>query len=214
MVLAASLLGLALAGEARAQQPCYFLECPGGAGPSPQQQPPRGLPNPPQTTPPKQSAQPRDRPRAAGEVCGRAGDTVLCASSVLGPQQGNTYVPLNVIDGRLETAWVEGKPGDGIGEWIVADFGKLKRIRSIQIMNGYHKNEDVFRKNNRVREAELAFSDGSKSRITLEDRGGVQSFTPENTIYSSWVQVSILSVYKGTRHQDTAITELRVETSD
>jgi hypothetical protein len=119
-----------------------------------------------------------------------------------------------MVDGRLDTAWVEGKPGDGVGEWVAVDFDAVRRIRSLQIMNGYHKNEELFRRNNRVREAELAFSDGTRARITLEDRGGIQTFRPEIEIYSSWVQVTILSVYKGTRYADTAITELRVETGE
>jgi hypothetical protein len=154
----------------------------------------------------------------AGQTCVRHGGADYCASSVLKPQIDNsgrtaTYGPEQLLDGKLDTAWVEGKSGNGEGEWVVVDFGAPRQISALQIYNGYHKNVDLFRKNNRVRDLEIVFSDGKTRLATLADRDGPQTVAVDGNIIAAWVQIKIRSVYEGTRYKDTAITELRVISS-
>lgn len=95
------------------------------------------------------------RPRVAGEKCatlrGQTGTDLYCASSVLAPQFGNTYGVGHLFSNKTGEAWVEGKPGQGIGEWITIDFGELRLVKALIVRNGYQKSSAVFVKNNRVK---------------------------------------------------------------
>jgi hypothetical protein len=213
-------LGLCLAPliPVAGQQPrCFFLECAPGDATAPV----------PQKTVPQQQAfsvgpgpKPAPslhapRPRSATEVCEAAAGFDYCGSSVLAPQYGFNYLPSNMTDNRLDTAWVEGHPGDGIGEWVVVDFGRERRFAGFEILNGYHKNANLFKANNRVRDLEMILSNGYRQIITLQDASGPQRVNAETGgIPATWVQLKIKSVYPGTKYKDTAITELRILTSD
>lgn len=200
---------------------CFFLECEGGQRSEPG--PPPVVPSTPAAAAPaapqaKAAIPPRKglpRPKAAGEVCERAANYTYCASSVLKPQIDNdrqltTYGPANVVDGRLETAWVEGKTGNGEGDWLIVDFGAPRRLTGIEIYNGYHKNASLFQRNNRIRDVEIVLSDATILSRTLNDAPGPQSIMLAKETTADWVQIKIVSVYPGSRYKDTAITELRI----
>ncbi len=190
-----------------AQPRCFFLECAAGdtttpAAPRPISQLPPVVPAP---------RAPIPRPSVAGETCQVVtGGHTYCVSSVLAPQFGFTYNPVNLTDGRLDTAWVEGKAGDGIGEWIVMIPAAGKRLRGFELLNGYHKNNDLFQKNGRVKDFEVVLPNGKPQTITLADQSGPQRFTFGSALTVEWVQLRIQSVYSGTKYKDTAITELRL----
>ena len=209
-VSSAAIAMLALASPAlmvSAQPRCFFLECAPGDSTAPA--PPRPIsPAPPVASTPRS---PVPRPSTAAETCQVvAGGHTYCVSSVLAPQYGFTYNPVNLTDGRLDTAWVEGKTGDGIGEWIVMIPAAGKRVRGFELLNGYHKNNDLFQKNGRVKDFEVVLPNGKPQTITLADRAGPQRFTFESALAVEWVQLRIQSVYAGTKYKDTAITELRL----
>ena len=67
--------------------------------------------------------------------------------------------------GRRASAWVEGQAGQGIGEWIAIEFDGLRTVRSIVVRNGYQKSNDIFRKNNRVRQLRAVFSQGETQTL-------------------------------------------------
>ena len=79
------------------------------------------------------------------------------ASSVL----GDKYKSENICDGKIETAWVEGVGGDGIGEWIKISIDAYTvlseitttpfEISKIAIIPGYGKSEKTWVENNRVK---------------------------------------------------------------
>lgn len=196
----------AAASQPRPSAPrCYFMECEGDVpNPTP------AAPTPITASLPAQIA-PRgpDRPRAIGESCTDRQGFLYCASSVLAPQHGFSYLPANLLDARLDTAWVEGQANDGEGEWIAVDLRGARRLRRIELLNGYHKNAGLFSRNNRVRDLEIRMSSGRSVTVRLLDESGVQGidFTGEQV---SWVQLTITSVYRGTKYRDTAISELRV----
>jgi len=64
--------------------------------------------------------------------------------------KGN-YAPENLIDKKYNTAWVEGKDGDGIGEWIEFEFNENVLISGISFLNGYTKSQGTFSTNNKVK---------------------------------------------------------------
>lgn len=133
----------------------------------------------------------------------------VIASSVL---DENRYTESNIIDDDINTAWVEGRLDGGVGEWVRIEFQSFllerNRFNTIEIINGYAKNEMVFRENNRVRRARLEFSDGQSHVITLKDTMTPQRFRFQKNVFS-FVKFTILDVYRGTTYNDTCISELR-----
>lgn len=150
------------------------------------------------------------RPRAAGESCTRRRGDIYCVSSTLAPQGRYSYEVARMMDGRESTAWVEGKRGQGIGEWIVVEFDKPQQAMQIDISNGLGKNKDIYSKNSRVKEIEVRFSNGQTRRFMLADKAREQRLGLGGSPQTMWVQIKILSVYPGWKYQDTAISELRV----
>lgn len=154
------------------------------------------------------------RPHAAGEKCatlrGQTGTDFYCASSVLTPQSGNSYSVDNLFSNKTGEAWVEGKPGQGIGEWITIDFDELRLVKAVIVRNGYQKNRDVFSKNSRVRQLRLVFSQGETQILTLGDNMDLQTIALDPPVSAYWVQFIIDDVYTGSAYSDTAITKLFV----
>ena len=149
------------------------------------------------------------RPGASGETCARNGYETYCSSSVLPPQFGNSYGPANLFNASTGTAWVEGRPGDGVGEWITVEFDSMRVVKSINVQNGYQKNNDIFQKNNRVRQLRAVFSQGETQTLILPDRFGAELLTLK-PVTAYWVKFIIDDVWAGNKYTDTAITKLLV----
>ncbi|MCX7787199.1 MAG: hypothetical protein N2442_05845 [Spirochaetes bacterium] len=125
------------------------------------------------------------------------------------------FRPLSLFDGFPETAWCEGVPGDGIGEWV--EFELKQDTEAIDVWNGYqrasHRIEgknlhQYFGWNNRVKTLEIVSSDGKiRKTLNLKDSQEKQTFEdlylPKGT-YRAYVR----EIYKGTRWQDTCLGEL------
>ena len=150
------------------------------------------------------------RPGSPGESCARKGSETYCVSSVLKPQFGNSYGPENLFEGPQSAAWVEGQAGQGIGEWIAIEFDGMRTVRSIVVRNGYQKNSDIFRKNNRVRQLRAVFSQGETQTLIVPDRFGSELLTLPRPVRAYWVKFIIDSVWAGNKYTDTAITKLVV----
>ncbi|WP_191013759.1 NADase-type glycan-binding domain-containing protein [Treponema zioleckii] len=77
----------------------------------------------------------------------------------------------NLHDGESSTAWVEGKTDDGIGEWVIIpvenweenlnyvyeySYNNIKKFNVVlDVWNGYQETLDLYKKNNRVKDAEI-----------------------------------------------------------
>lgn len=154
---------------------------------------------------------------ACAETCDSTGGItqfggfVLCASSVLASKKGNDYGPLSAFGGDESTAWVEGVPGCGHGQWLRLEFDGEMTFQSLFVSNGYSKSEDSFQNNGRVRKALIEAADQFKQEVLLVDRMGLQEIRLERKVDSSWVKLTILSTYPGVRWPDTAISEFHVD---
>ncbi|MES0812864.1 caspase family protein [Roseibium sp. SCPC15] len=150
-------------------------------------------------------------PRYAGNLCRSAtsgqGNWQVCASSVLDPQHGNRYGPLNLLDGNPSTAWVEGVGGNGAGESILIAFDRPRLLSGFDVVNGYAKNRDIYSKNARLQTARITLSDGSTQTISLPDSMRSSRFAFGSPVEASWIEIEIGSVYPGTRYTDTAVSE-------
>ena len=150
------------------------------------------------------------RPGAPGESCVRNGDETYCVSSVLRPQFGNSYGAQNLFAGSSASAWVEGRDGNGVGEWITIEFDGMRLVRSITVRNGYQKSNDIFRKNNRVRQLRVMFSQGETQTFSVPDRFGQEQIDLPTPVKAYWMKFIIDEVWAGNRYTDTAITKLVV----
>lgn len=134
----------------------------------------------------------------------------LCVSSILSPQSGNRYGSVNLSDNRMNTAWVEGVKGDGIGETLLLSFFSPTDVNEILLANGYNKNRDIYRKNGRVREFNVRSSTGFEQVVKLKDTGEWQVLNLPPLGKVTWVSLSISNVYRGSKYRDTAVSELRI----
>lgn len=134
----------------------------------------------------------------------------ICASSVLKAQAGNDYGLNNLFDTQLQTAWVEGVKGQGIGEYIAFEFDAPETLTQIELVNGYAKSDKIFQANGRVKELRMTFSNGDVASIRLEDTSQTQMIDMTGTKPATWVLLEITGVYESSRWSDTAISEIRL----
>ncbi|HEY0546816.1 MAG TPA: discoidin domain-containing protein [Pyrinomonadaceae bacterium] len=130
------------------------------------------------------------------------------ASSTRVPLKAFTYDAAHVLDGDLQTAWIEGVPGPGLGEWIRCDFDREVKLNRVRLTPGYFKNASIWKQNNRLAAATLYFSDGTSRRFTFPDE---MQWQPLDTsgIRTRFVRLVISDMYPGSvDSEDTAISEI------
>ena len=151
----------------------------------------------------------------------------VTASSTL----GKAYQATNIIDKKLETAWVEGVKGPGKGEWIKLklDAEKISHsstpfsISEIGIIPGYAKSRTTWHENNRVKRMLVVIYNPTPVqeiewfafRLFLKDDNKLQLFEiPSDYIVcnsdpmTKTVWFKIEDVYPGTKYDDTCISEI------
>lgn len=153
--------------------------------------------------------------------CGGGQDT-LSASSALKSFKEITYSAKNIHDLSYKTAWIEGVPGPGIGEYVTFHIPPQNpRITEIIIVNGYVKSDEAWRENSRVKKLKMYLDNKPYAILHLKDTKKEQHFKFEPLGYSDrgdWEQLQtkawwtirfeIQEVYKGEKYDDTAITEI------
>lgn len=151
--------------------------------------------------------------------CGCYYDTVICSSS-LPPQGSRTYGANNAADLSYETAWVEGKTGNGIGEWIEYQFpANNPRITNIIVCNGYIRTRQAWEENARVKKLEVSVNGKKFTTLHLDDIYAEQTFDVGEIGWSHEegtdpgtdpikIRFTIVDVYPGTKYSDTAISEI------
>ncbi|MDS0525420.1 discoidin domain-containing protein [Clostridium sp. SHJSY1] len=121
---------------------------------------------------------------------------------------GTTYKASYVNDMYPDTAWAEGKDGDGIGEWIKLERSTPFVIDGVGFSNGYQKSEYTYYANNRVKKVRVELSDGTSVTQELIDRIGGNEVYLGREISTTYVKITILEVYKGNKYQDTCISRI------
>ena len=141
--------------------------------------------------------------------CG-GGNYKIKASSSL----GDSYKAEFANDLSYKTAWVEGKKDEGIGEYLEYYFkNDSPRITEIIISNGYMKSEETWKNNNRVKKLKLYVNDVPFGILNLKDSRTDQYFEIGTLGHNKnrtdlILKFEILEVYKGSKYNDTAITEI------
>jgi hypothetical protein len=140
------------------------------------------------------------------------------ASSELPPTNGISYAAENAYDWNLTTAWVPRRSNNGIGEWLqyTYDRGPDERfaLTSLIVFNGYRKSRKLWEANARVREMKLDLNGKPYAVIRLRDSYNYQT-VPLGKIHlnakKTVLRFQIISVYKGSKYPDVAISELEFD---
>ena len=131
----------------------------------------------------------------------------ICASSMLDPQGSGKYnYRMRNLIRQNGAAWVENKPGYGIGEWVLFDYGSEKSFSNMTLNTGYTRTEKTFRSNSRVAKLLIELSTGVKFEISLRDTMKTQSFELPTQVSVTWVKLTIDQVYEGSKYSDTALS--------
>ena len=145
----------------------------------------------------------------------------ITASSHLKEQGKINYLPDNIHDFNLFTAWVpENKNGSSIGMKINFHFKPFTpRVNEIFIWNGYIKNKDLWEANSRVAKFKLIINGKPKAILELKDITNTQSFkiAPIQSTDSTKdliLTLEIIEVYKGTKYNDVVVSEINFDGLD
>ena len=130
-------------------------------------------------------------------------DPEITADSYL--TEGNTkYLPERLRNTEPGTPWCEGKPGDGIGSIITLKGNK--EFSTLIISNGFDSaKKQNYTNNNRVKEIRITNLNNKKNLLTTELPDSPQPFEIKLPFSSDYVQIEILSVYKGEKYEDTCL---------
>jgi len=151
--------------------------------------------------------------------CG-GGESEVVASSVLPPTAKISYEAKNAHDFDLQTAWVEGAEGYGIGESIEYRFPpRSPRVNQVQVFNGYHKSESAWKDNARVKRLRLYVNGRPYGDLLLEDSRAFQIFHLDplwerDNVQPVTLRFEIRDVYPGARWKDVAISEIEFDGLD
>ncbi len=155
------------------------------------------------------------------------------ASSVLKADNINRfgYEPINLFDGDLNTAWAEGAPDGGEGEWVEMDLAEGLGLEAVGIINGYTKNEALYIANSRIRKLRLdiEYASGAHYKrpgeaesveIVLDEKHFNELNRDAEAPFIDWlkdfgmgepvrkIRLTILEVTYGGKYDDTCISEL------
>lgn len=148
---------------------------------------------------------------------------IATASSTLAQQGRNRYDPALAFDGLPFTAWCEGAPGNGVGEWIQLGQGRAgvpgrRPFRAFHIIPGYTKTQKSYRMNGtptRIRisscsEPDAFFEAEARPADPLDfNAAGVSIRVPDGALKGerACARFAILEVREG-EAADTCISEI------
>ncbi len=155
------------------------------------------------------------------------------ASSTLNGDYGTA----NLIDRNFKTAWVEGTDGTGEGQYIELELKDIA-LNRVGIINGYKKSDYIYTANSRIKKIKVEVdtivknietgkvekTDHTEKITGLLDRGYYDEdidlllhytdFKPvaKNRIrIATKIRLTILEVYKGSKYEDTCISEVIIK---
>lgn len=119
------------------------------------------------------------------------------------------FDPRNLFDGSLQTAWCEGKPDDGIGEYVQVTFPQTVQLTGIDIVNGWAKGEEYYKQNGRVAELKIVSNTDQEAVVTLTDENYDYQHS-DISVGGTSFKFIINKVHKG-KDPDTCISEIKLQ---
>jgi hypothetical protein len=132
-----------------------------------------------------------------------------------------TYQAGNLVDGNTSTAWVEDKPGLGLGSDVNLRFDRSVDLRLVCVVNGYSQSWDLYKRNSRARLLGVSTDQGRASAMLTDagspDRPAVYQQISCPTGATSHLKMSLESAYAAQQdtsrikaYPDTSISEVEV----
>ena len=118
------------------------------------------------------------------------------------------YRAANLFDGSQANAWVEGTEGDGTGEVIKFDLSSEAPAEKLVMLNGYHRSEEHYKSNARVKAFSIKTENDKPQKFTLRDDMTPQILTFDPPLSGKNYEIEVRSVFKGEKNKDLAISEL------
>lgn len=103
------------------------------------------------------------------------------------------YQPLNVLDGREQTAWCT-TTSDSLAEVLTIGFKGLARIDEIRVYTGNGLDDPTFREFSRAKEISFSGTSGAQA-ITVSDNRGLQVVHLKQVLVESRLVVEVLEQY-------------------
>lgn len=152
------------------------------------------------------------------------------AYTITASEAQHKYPVSHLNDVDLTTAWIASK-NRGVGATLTIDFNEPTSLHSIFILGAYHKNENTYTQNNRIKkihirliqnpgeesyddvETDLYYhQDAAFAPLLLEDFPS-QSLGYTRTAYLPELKLrrivlEIVEVYPGSKYEDTCISEI------
>ena len=142
--------------------------------------------------------------------------TEVC--SELPPNGTISYEGRNLKDNNLLTAWIPNNENSGIGEKITFYFKRNNpRVNTISIFNGYLRNKHLWSQNSRVKTMRMYVNNKEFAILHLKDVPASHSFifeplqSKDNDLV---ITLEIVEIYKGTKWNDVAISEITFDGLD
>lgn len=129
------------------------------------------------------------------------------ASSCL-TEKGKEYPLKNLYNRMLETPWIEGVPGDGIGEGFTLTFNSGSVNPTLLLMNGYISFDKpyLYEQNNRIKKIKVkGLTSGKEKILDVIDTPHPQTVDISFITEMEDIRIEIAEVYKGTKYDDTCL---------
>jgi hypothetical protein len=148
------------------------------------------------------------------------------ASSTHAPSSKANYDVRNLLDNRLDTAWIPATNGPGDGERIDVTFKKPIDLNAIGFVNGYLKSSQLLAENGQVSKAHIHvyavkgddWTEDIDVKATAFPESGADPAESVQWVFDSGdsnfltrhFRLTIKKALPGTRYSDTAISELYI----
>lgn len=143
-------------------------------------------------------------------------DYTATASSCLKEADGTEHKPENVRSWSRSSAWVEGHPGDGVGEFITLALKKPAKASRVRIVNGFARSRELYEANNRVMMLKVSVNGGKPFNVEIPDEFLQEEHfwfdLPKSSELVKTIKLEIAAVYPGRTYKDTAISNIQLLT--
>ena len=131
-----------------------------------------------------------------------------CSSYLV--EKNKSYPVENLRKLVVDTPWVEGVPGDGIGEGFTIQGRQFKKALGpyLLLINGYISYEKpyLYKQNNRIKKIKVTgLKSGNSKILDVLDTPHPQTVDISFITQPENIRVEIADVYKGTKYDDTCL---------
>ena len=168
-----------------------------------------------ETSPAEAGTQPAGEPVRLTPLSITASSELEPYHSSVPPYELYTYYASYIDDGSLSTAWNEGVPGDGTGEYLELAYPAGTILTGGVIWPGFYDTEELFYQNNAPTSLEISSGGissivelGESAAVWQPDFGGFLFKLDREIVSDGTVRVTILGVRAGNTYDDTCISEL------